>query len=317
MRGADPAMSAPAVLITGAGGFVCAEFALAFADAGWSVIALDREFDPLSAERLAGVERIAGPLPQVFEALGDRPIDAVIHGAAITAPPDALGMSRADHLAANIEPLTATLAMARQCRVRTFLFLSSMGVFAPEDGPAPAGLVTEDAIPTADFSYCVAKRTGEMITTAAREPGFQTLSLRLGNICGPGERARASRPYVSRLRGMTLDAEAGGGIAVSTPEALRDWAWLPDLANGIPRLVRDGLGEAPVLHAGTPPAIKDLDLASAIAARRPGLAIKTARPPHEHVRPPMGSRLQSPFSSIEWTSVEAILDRLVPAEVAG
>ena len=309
-------MSAPVVLITGAGGFVCSEIASAMAKSGWSVIAMDREFDADATERLGGVERIMGPVPQVFEALGDRAQDAVIHGAAITAPPEALGVSRADHLAANTEPLTAALKLARRTGVKRFLFLSSMGVFSPDDGPTRGGRVTEAAAPTATCAYCVAKRAGELITAGAREAGFQTLSLRLGNICGRHERARQSRPYLSRLRQMTEAAETAQEIPVTSPDALREWAWLPDLATGIALLMGEDFGDAPVLHAGSPPAITDFDLARAIAARRPGTAIDPTRA-SQKVRPPMGSEVPNPLSAVTWTSLDEMLDHLLSEEVRG
>ena len=310
-------MSAPVVLITGAGGFVCSEIAPAMAGAGWSVIAVDRAFDPEAAARLDGCERIEGPLPEVLDQLGRRAFDAVIHGAAITAPPEALGLSRAEHLAANTGPLTAALTLARRSGAGRFLFLSSMGVFSPDDAPTPGGRVTEATVPTAMCAYCAAKRAGEILTAAAREPGFDTLSLRLGNTCGPDERARGSRPYLSRLRRMADAAARGEPIAVAAPGAVREWAWLPDLAQGIAALMREGFGDRPVLHAGTPPAIGDLDLARAIAERRPGAAVDPVHPPEETVRPPMGSDVDSPFSAIPWTPIEGILDRLVPEEVRG
>jgi hypothetical protein len=81
--------------------------------------------------------------------------------------------------------------------------------------------------------------------------------------------------------------------------------------------MRAGFGDRPVLHAGTPPAIGDLDLAQAIAERRPGTAVDPVQPAEEAVRPPMGSDVDSPFTAIRWTPIEGILDRLVPEEVRG
>ncbi|MEO0654895.1 MAG: NAD(P)-dependent oxidoreductase [Pseudomonadota bacterium] len=306
-------MSAPTVLVTGAGGFVCSEIVLALQSSGFSVVAVDRDFDEAAKRRLAGIELVTGALPQVLDAWAGRRVDAVIHGAAITAPPDALGISRAKHLAANIEPLTAALRFARGAAAPRFLFLSSMGVFAPKDLPLSKGLVTEATHPTATCAYCVGKRAGELLVTNAQEHGFRTLSLRLGNTCGPEEGVRASRPYLSRLRRMVDAAGSDHKILVRTPEAVREWAWLPQLAQGVVALIRDGFGDAPVIHAGTPPAIGDLELAHAVARRMRGVAVD-ALAAGESVRPPMGSDVPSPFSAIDWLSVEDILDNLMPVE---
>lgn len=307
-------MSAPAALITGAGGFVCSEIALAMAQAGWSIVAVDRDFDGDAKQRLSDTELVAGALPQVLDACTGRRFDAVIHGAAITAPPAALGISRAEHLAANVDPLTAALAFARKAGAQRFLFLSSMGVYSADDTPLSEGLVTEATLPTATCAYCVGKQAGELLTKSARETGFETLSLRLGNTCGPQESTRASRPYVSRIRRMIDAADKDGTIPVPAPDAVREWAWLPQVALGVAALFRDGFVDAPVIHAGTPPVIADPDLAKAVAARRPGSKVQAASPASEVVRPPMGSIVPSPFSSIDWLSVEGILDGLIPVE---
>lgn len=307
-------MSAPTALVTGAGGFVCSEIALALHHAGWRVTAMDRDFDADARQRLSAMEQLAGALPDALSAAAGRRFDAVIHGAAVTASPTMLGLSRAQHLAANIDPLTAALTCARRAGAESFLFLSSMGVFAADDGPVTDGLVTEATHPTATCAYCVGKRTGEQITTAAQEPGFDTLSLRLGNTCGPVERTRTSRPHMSRIRRMVDAADKGGAIPVPAPDAVREWAWLPQLAQGVVTLLRDGFGAAPVIHAGTPPAIPDLDLAHLVAARRPGAVVTPATPATEIVRPPMGSIVPSPFTAIDWMSAPDILDHLMPVE---
>lgn len=302
------------ILITGAGGFVCSEIAATFAKAGQSVIATDRDFDARTANRLERVERIEGPLSEVLAGLSGRRLSTVIHGAATTADPWALGISRAAHLRGNMEPLTLTLDAARAAGVEKFLFLSSMGVFAPDDGPARDGRLTEATVPTADCAYCAAKRAGEIVTEAAAENGFETISLRLGNICGPDETSRPTRHILSRLRRMIDAAEGSGVIELTSPKAVREWAWLPDLARGIAALLAAPFGSRPVLHAGAPLAIRDLDLARAVAERRPGTDIRIASP-EEPTRPPMGTDVdEGPFATLDWTPIPQILDRLIPAE---
>lgn len=307
-------MSDLPILVTGAGGFVCSEIAATFARAGQSVIATDRDFDARTANRLESVERIEGPLSEVLAEMSGRRLSAVIHGAAMTAAPEALGISRAAHLRGNMEPLALALDVARSAGASRFLLLSSMGVFAPDDGPVWDGQFTEATVPTADCAYCAAKRAGEIMTEAAAENGFETLSLRLGNICGPEEASRPTRQILSRLRRMIDAAEGSGVIDLTSPEARREWTWLPDLARGIVALLAVPFGPRPVLHAGTPPVIRDLDLARAVAERRPGTDIRIASP-EEPTRPPMGTDADDgPFATLDWTPIPQILDRLIPAE---
>lgn len=305
-------MSRETVLVTGAGGFVCSEIALALTEAGYQVVALDQAFDADARARLTGVPLIEGTLPEAVAALGHVRPAAVVHGAAITAAPGQVGLSRAGHLRRNVDMLSAVLDWARGAGATRFLFLSSMGVFDPRDGPAPDNRFTEATQSSATCAYCVAKQIGEALTTGAAEPGFATLSLRLGNTFGPHEAVRPTRQTLCLVSRMLSEARATGVITVETPQAEREWVWLPDLARGIARLVAEfPKGGTNVLHAGSPPVLSDLATAQLIAGRLPGTLIRLAAPPHSPIRPPMASAIPSVFEQTQWTPLSAALDGLV------
>lgn len=308
-------MSTAPILVTGAGGFVCSEVALALHRSGGDVVAMDRTFDAATTKRLSGIQRIEGDLLDALPRTKG-PFGAVIHGAAITASPERLGITRAAHIRRNMDLLTATLDHARGVGAARFLFISSMGVFETDDTPTPNGHFMEATQPTATCTYCAAKQAGELLTTSAAEDGFATLSLRLGNIFGPHEAVRASRQNLCLVSRMIAEAHATGIITVQTPEAMREWSWLPDLADGITDLV---LGVpwngAKVLHAGAPPVMGDLALARAVAARVPGTTIRIAEQPHPPIRPPMASA-HTVLDHVRWTSMDTALDALIPVEVA-
>ena len=304
------------VLVTGAGGFVCSEIAVALATAGHEVLAADAHFDAPTRARLSGVTLVEGDLPGTLAQSGFRP-KTVIHGAAITAEPEILGLSRAGHLLRNMDLLTAALDFARTAGAERFLFLSSMGVFDIED-TIDAGQRVTEAIPAhGKCPYAAAKRAGEIVTQAAAEDGFATLSLRLGNIFGPHEAVRETRQHLCLVGRMIAEARETGIITVSTPEALREWAWLPDLAPRIARLATDlPEGLPPALHAGTPPAITDLALARALAERISGTTIRLASPPHARIRPPMGTIEPDVMDSAPWTDLAGALGQMLGSEVA-
>ena len=139
--------------------------------------------------------------------------------------------------------------------------------------------------------------------------------MRLGNISGPAEMPRRSRPHMSRLRRMIDGADKDRMIKLTTPDARREWAWLPDLARGIAALLDAPFGPRPVLHTGTPPVIGDLELAHAVANRRPGTDIRVASPSKMATRPPMGTdAADGPLVTLDWTPIPQILDHLVPME---
>ncbi|PJE27973.1 Nucleoside-diphosphate-sugar epimerase [Pseudooceanicola antarcticus] len=292
------------VVVTGAGGFVCAAFAQALASRGWQVTALDRHFDAAARRKLTGVRLVEADLlasPGVIASLAP---GAVIHGAALTASPEALGISPAAHLEMNTTLTLRALAEARQAGAGRLIFLSSTGVFDQRDGLDRARL-TEDMTPTAKGPYAATKLAGEILTMAAQEPDFAALPLRLGNIFGPGEVARPSRPGLSLPQ--RLHAEAVQGMLRSgRAGALREWAWLPDLAQGVAALLEALPDVEPgVLHAGTPPAIGDEALAELIA---PGVPRHFAT--DGPMRPPMGSCRRSPMALLDWTAIPAGLAAL-------
>jgi len=311
-------VSAATVLVTGAGGFVCSEVAVALAQAGHDVLALDRAFDPPTVARLAAagpgrIDRLEGDLTDALGRLETRP-DSVVHGAALTTEPAGLGLSRAGHLRRNMELLTTTLDAARGAEAARFLFLSSMGVFAPGDRAARdgSGRLGEAAAPTSACPYAAAKRAGEIVTRGAAEAGFATLSLRLGNVVGPHEAVRETRQTPSLVARMIAEARGAGRVSVATPEAAREWSWLPDLAGWIAGFATGFADDTPpVLHAGTPPAISDLDLARAVAARLPGTDLRAAPPPHAAARPPMCTLYADALPPVTWTPIPEALDRLV------
>lgn len=302
------------ILVTGAGGFVCSEVALALHRAGRNVVVVDQAFDAATTSRLNGIRMVEGDVADVLPAFG--PCSAVIHGAAITASPERLGITRAAHIRRNMDLLTATLDFARGSGAKRFVFISSMGVFEADDAPAPNGRFTEATIPTATCTYCAAKQAGELLTTSAAEDGFATLSLRLGNIFGAHEAVRESRQNLCLVSRMLAEARENGVITVHTPDALREWSWLPDLADAIVRLIDAPWDGARVLHAGTPPVIGDLALARAIAKHVTGTTVRIATPPHDAIRPPMGSDHPKALGEVAWTTMEDALDVLIPMEAA-
>ncbi|MFW5654020.1 MAG: NAD-dependent epimerase/dehydratase family protein [Roseicyclus sp.] len=300
------------VVITGAGGFVCSGLALGCAGAGRDVIAVDRAFDgPPAHDR---IRHVRADLPGGLAALGLPRPAAVIHGAALTADPDTLGLSTAAHLKTNLGMHLDCLDWARAAGADRFLFLSSMGVFAPTDGLGRAHL-TEADMATGTGAYQTAKQAGEAINAAAAEDGFATLSLRLGNVFGPGERARPSRPWVSLAARMIAQARRGEAVDPGAGAGLREWAWLPDLARGVADLLEEIPTLGGVLHAGNPPALADRDLAGRIVARSPGSRLGAERD-LPGLRPPMASNVASALSGVAWTPIDEALDRLIAGEVA-
>jgi UDP-glucose 4-epimerase len=298
------------IVVTGAGGFVGSAIAAALAGAGHLVLATDLAFDTPTRVRLAGVTLVEAPLPQAFGEISGG-ADAVVHGAAITAAPETFGLSPAGHVRANTDLLTAALDGARGQGAARFVFLSSSGVFGSVPGP-----IDETSPVTATDPYSAAKRAGEILLQGAAEPCFAPLSLRLGPVFGPHEAARATRPNLSLVARMIAAARAGGEIPVATPDAARDWSYLPDIARAVALLLAHPGALPPLLHVTSGQIVTDLALAQAIAAALPGTRVTPGASVAHQPKAAMVSRVPSPLTGFGWTPLDAAL-RAMLAEPAG
>lgn len=301
-------MTGARVLISGAGGFVAGHIAAGLAAMGYRVCALDLTFDAAAKQRLAGCDLVAADLAADGVALP--PAEIVIHGAALTTSPAALGLTSAQHVAANTRPLLTMLTHAGTIRPRAFVYLSSSGVFAATDG-APD--LTDTCTPTAQGPYSAAKRAGEALVPGALGDICQTFILRLGYLYGPGEAARASRMKVSLVQGWIDAARNGETLQYDATDPRRDWTFAPDLGPAIDRLL-SGPGRAQPIHlcASNPP--RDSEVVAQIRHHYPAATQRKVQ--GQGVKPPM---LPSSVPSLEgfaWTPVADGIARLAQAEAA-
>lgn len=299
------------VLITGAGGFVGAHLAQGFLAMGATVTAFDIAFDAPTIARLSGATLVETALTK--EALAGLPRAAlVIHGAAITTPAEAFGLTEAQHLERNIDLLNDTLAHAVGSGASDFVFLSSSGVFGPEDS---AGVHLETTPATSVAGYAQAKRAGELATAAANNQAIRAISLRLGPVYGPHEVARSTRNVVSQVRRWLDRALCGEPIVVDVPEESRDWTFAPDLAEAIDAVLAQEPRLTGVVHLTSADIISNLELAQAIAALIDGAEV-LVRPSGAPARLPMASvRLDMP-SLLSWTALPTGLSLTLAAESA-
>lgn len=299
------------VLITGAGGFVGSHMAEGFAAMGDAVIALDAAFDTRTRERLAGVESIEAPVSAEVLAEG-RSIDLVIHGAAITTPPEEFGMTVEQHIAANVSMLEDALALAMRNGASDFVFISSSGVFSLEDG---AGLQLESTVPTATMPYAAAKLAGERATAAAGSATLRAISIRLGPIYGPHEASRNTRKIVSQVRRWLDRVESGEPIIVQMPDERRDWTFAPDLPRALDKLLAQEPKVSGVVHLTSAEIVSNLVLAEMIAGPVYGARVDVA---------PLGQAPRLPISSdridlqalYAWTTLRDGLATIRNMEVA-
>ena len=302
-------MNGARVLVTGAGGFVGGALAAGVAGLGARVTGLDRAFDAGARARLRGVDLVEADLAGDDRALRGLAADMMIHAAALTTNPAAMGMTEAEHVTANMEPLLAMLRHAGRVRPKAFVFLSSSGVFDAADGSPD---LTDTDPPTALGPYSAAKRAGEALVPGALGGVCATHVLRLGYLYGPGEVARATRARVSMLQAWVEAVRAGQAIVVNTPEARRDWTLVTDLAPALARMII-GPGRTLPVHLCAPVTVTDSEVARAIAARFPGVTIRAGQA--SPTKPPMVPSALPELDGFAWTGLEAGLDAVCRAGV--
>lgn len=171
-------MSAAAVLVTGANGFIGRALVQRFRAAGYRVVGVDLHGD--------GSDVVAGDIaaPETWGYLLDG-VGVVVHTAALVtnAMPDA-AMWRTNVLATR--NLVAACAARR---VRRFVHLSSIVVY----GNAAVGELDEEhPVHACGGSYHATKLASEHVVLAAQvQHGLETVIVRPGDVYGPG-----SRPWI-------------------------------------------------------------------------------------------------------------------------
>jgi UDP-glucose 4-epimerase len=301
-------MNRRTVVVTGAGGFVGQALATGFADLGWAVVGVDRAFDAETAD--PRVAQTVADLGKGFPV--DVPLpDLVVHAAWTTTDPDALGMTVAEYRELNLRPLEETLRFCARSEPADFVFLSSSGVFAPDD--ATVGL-TEAHAPTGSGPYALAKRDAEARVMAAG--GYMSCHVvRLGYLYGPGEAPRPSRSGVSLVARWLSAAREGRPLEVRSDDPERDWTFTPDLASALDRVLQDSPAGHPI-HLGSHHVCRDSAMAGLVAEFFPGTEIVAT--PHEgRLKPPMAPSDMPALEGFDWTAPGRGLELLMSGGAHG
>ena len=205
-------------------------------------------------------------------------------------------MTPSAHYRANVEGAVATLTWAKAHNAKRFLFLSSAGVFSSDR----KGPLTETTPPSPKGVYAVAKRAiEELLETLRVDEGRDLITLRLGNLYGPGERSRSSRPRTSLVQRLVDEAVTTGRITVPD-ETARDWTFAPDLARIIDRIIKIPQTLHSLYHVVSGEALTAVELAQKIAAALPHVTLNISDEP-SRLRPPLKSERLGEFGFSDWT----------------
>lgn len=172
------------ILVTGGGGFVGRRLCLFLAELGHRVVSVQRRPVSFLHERVktAVVDDLCNK-----EALRSllAGVDAVVH---LAARAHVLRETAGDSLAAfrhtNVEGTTAVASTAGSCRVRRFVYISSVGVHGRSSSSTP---FTEVSPPNPEDAYALSKLEGEAtVIGLARDNGMEVVIIRPPLVHGPG-----------------------------------------------------------------------------------------------------------------------------------
>jgi len=216
-------------LITGAAGFLGAALANRLVREGHQV----RGLDDLSAGDRAALS------PEVMFTRGDindRPklwtllqgVDCVYHLAARVSVPESVLYPR-EYNAVNVGGTVSLMEAMRDVGVRRVVLASSGAVY----GDLAEQPIREEVSPNPRSPYAVSKLAAEYyVRTIGQLWGIETVSLRIFNAYGPGQRLPASHPPVvphflrQALRGGTLVVHGDG-------EQTRDYVYVDDVVKAL------------------------------------------------------------------------------------
>ena len=253
------------VLVSGGGGFVMANFLRQWleADSGNQAVALDAS--PLDAAAEAYFATVAPrlrflvgdvTLPETWAKLPDD-FDHIVHGAAVTphAFTDKEGKRHEPErenpvrvINTNIMGTARALDWARSLKsLKRFVYVSTGSVYAdtvPEQErhffPLP-----EDGYLGPTALYDVSKYASELIALRFKQLyGLDLAIVRLSSVFGPMDRQTPARGTKNLCNFVTNAAAQGRVLTVDSDQAVGDYVYAPDVADGICRLLlapRDAL----------------------------------------------------------------------------
>lgn len=226
------------VLVTGASGFVGVNLTGALLARGHEVHAFSG--DALPAAAIASWRGLPGRLT---EAIGDvcdtatlerrireHAIEAVWHGAAITAGPEREKREARRILEVNLLATVGTLEAAARAGARRFVYPSSSAVYGRSafEGSGP---LREDAPLRPMNLYGITKVAAEQaVLRLAPALGLEACAGRINAVFGPWERDTGLRDTLSphlQIAGFARE----GREAVLARGAERDWVYAPDVAD--------------------------------------------------------------------------------------
>lgn len=228
----------PAILVTGAAGFIGSHVVERLLARGDRVVGLDN-FDPfyspeekrenlasaLLSPRFRLIEADCAELDEVERALEGETFDVVVHLAAKAGVrpsiEDPVGYARA-----NLTGTQAMLELARRRGIKRFVFASSSSVYGNNE---KVPFAEDDPVEHPISPYAATKRAGELLChTYHHLHGISMISLRFFTVYGPRQRPDLA---IRKFATLMLEGRPIPFFGDGTTE--RDYTWIDDIVDGV------------------------------------------------------------------------------------
>lgn len=217
------------ILVTGASGFVGVNLVEALLARGHEVVALSLDAYP-GPGRMTEIRGDTTDTALVERVMREHRIEAVWHGAAITAGAEREKREASRIVEVNLLATVRAVEAAARAGVRRFLYPSSSAVYGNTAFDS-AGPVSEDAPLRPMNLYGITKVAAEAaVLRLAPALGLEACAGRINAVFGPWERDTGLRDTLSphlRLAGFAKQ----GKEAILARGAERDWVYAPDVAD--------------------------------------------------------------------------------------
>lgn len=269
----------PAVLVTGAAGFVGVNVTRALVLRGHRVVAFDHRRPDDAARRYAGeavwLEGDVRDRAPIEAGLRGHRIDTLVHAAAVTATTARWEHDRAlDVLGVNLLGTVTALEAAHATGVQRVVVVSSTAALGP--GYRDGRPIPEEAPAAPADLYGISKHVLELVSRRlAGLCALEVAAVRLAQPYGPMERPSPDRAALSPIADWMAAAAVGRPLTTPSVETAKDWTYVEDTAAGFVRLVEaGGRLRYPIYNLGSGTNVTVREVLEAIVKEWPGTEVR-------------------------------------------